>query len=52
MRKLGPKAQNAIKEVLARFEGGDLSPGTEVIRIRRKGGDEAPAEPPASAVSC
>ena len=39
MQKLGPKAQAAIDEVLFRFERGDLSPVTEIIRIRRKGGE-------------
>ena len=39
MQKLGPKAQAAIDEVLFRFERGDLSPVTEILRIRRKGGE-------------
>ncbi|MDP6088522.1 MAG: hypothetical protein QGF68_21160, partial [Nitrospinota bacterium] len=39
MQKLGPKAQAAIDEVLSRFERGDLSPVTEIIRIRREGGE-------------
>ena len=39
MQKLGPKAQAAIDEELSRFERGDLSPVTEIIRIRRKGGE-------------
>ncbi len=41
-----------MKETPVRFERGDLSPVTEVIRIRRKGEDEAPAEPPAGAAPC
>ena len=41
-----------IDEVLSRFERGDLSPVTEIIRIRREGGDEAPTEPPAGAAPC
>ena len=52
MRKLGPKAQNAMREAPARLERGDLSAVTEAIRIRREGGDEAPAQPPAGAVPC
>ena len=39
MQKLGPKAQAAIDEVLSRFERGDLSPVTDILRIRRQGGE-------------